>query len=366
MISLKKYLDMEINEPVQEQLETGDPVELMPPLLESYRSALAAMAQSGAQACPFVGQDLQEKLKTLENRLAGHLTAPLVLETKGQVTEQLQRWGEHAAAHYKTQTAEVKELLIVLAQTANAVGEHDQRYAKNLNQFTTQLKAISNLDDLTQIRSSLVQQATELRTYVDKMEQESHLLVTQLKTEVSTYETKLKEVEELALRDSLTGLANRRSVEERLESRIAAGRGLCVLVIDLNGMKLTNDTYGHLAGDNLLQQFAQELRSNFRSTDLVGRWGGDEFIILMDCDAKGAAAQVERMQKWVFGNYTIRPGKGTGEVKVHVDGAVGLAEWQAGETKKSLIERADAAMYAQKALTRKKDRGGLSRGAHAG
>ncbi len=354
MISLKKYLEMEIHETIHDpRPDKADPAELLPALPRLYRSALVAMGQSGAQACPAVGQDLQENLKTLEKRIAGDVTTPLVQELDGHVTEQLRQWGEQAAAHYKAQAAEVKELLIVLANTAAAVGERDQSYTKNLNQFTSRLKTISNLDDLTQVRASLLQQATELRTYVDKMEQESHKLVTQLKTEVSTYETKLREAEELALRDPLTGLANRRNVEERIESRVAGGLGFCVLVIDLNRLKKVNDTYGHLAGDNLLQQFAQELRSNFRGTDLVGRWGGDEFIVVMDGDTKGAAAQIERMQKWVFGDYTIRPGKGAGEVKVHVDGAVGLAQWQPGEAIKSLLERADAAMYAQKALSRK-------------
>jgi diguanylate cyclase (GGDEF)-like protein len=354
LISLKKYLEMEIHKTIHEHRPEGaDPAELLPALLESYRSALAAMGQSGAQACPAVGHDLQENLKALESRLAGDLTTPLMKELDGHVTEQLQRWGEQAAAHYKAQAAEVKELLIVLANTAGAVGEHDQSYTKNLNQFTGRLKTISNLDDLTQVRASLLQQAAELRTYVDKMEQESHKLVTQLKTEVSAYETKLKEAEELSLRDPLTGLANRRNVEERLASRVAGGLGFCVIVIDLNRLKKTNDTYGHLAGDNLLQQFAQELRTNFRSTDLVGRWGGDEFIVVMDGDAQGAEAKIARMQKWVFGDYTIRPGKGAGEVKVQVDGAVGLAQWQPGEAIKSLLERADAAMYAQKALSRK-------------
>ena len=356
MISLKKYLEMEIHEPVQKDEEKAGatkPAELLPPLLESYRSALLSMGQSGARACPSVGQELQQNLLTLESRLGGRVTVALVRETSGHVTDQLQQWGEQAEAHYKAQTGEVKELLIALAQTAAAVGEHDQRYTNNLNLFTNRLKTISNLDDLTQIRTSLVQQAGELRTYVDKMEKESYKLVSQLKTEVSSYETKLKEAEELALRDALTGLANRRNVEERIDTRIADGKGLCVLVVDLNRLKVVNDTYGHLAGDNLLQQFAQELRSNFRTTDVVGRWGGDEFIVVMDCDAQSANAQVERMQKWVFGNYTIRPGKGTGEVKVHVDGAVGLAEWQAGETTKSLIERADATMYAQKGRSRK-------------
>lgn len=349
MISLKKYLEMEIHERVQDRPSNEvDPAELLPALVESYRSALGAVGRSAVEACPTVGQELRENLKTLETLLSGGITPRLMQELDGKVSEQLTRWGGQAAAHFKAQAAEVKELLIVLANTAAAVGERDQSYTQNLNQFTGRLKTISNLDDLTQVRASLVRQANDLKTYVDKMEQESLNLVKQLKTEVSSYETKLKEVEELAWRDSLTGLANRRNVEVRIDSRVAGGKGFCVLVIDLNRLKKVNDTYGHLAGDNLLQQFAQELRSNFRATDLVGRWGGDEFIVVMDCDAKGANTQIERMQRWVFGDYTIRPGKGTGEVKVKLDGAVGVAQWQPGETTQSLIDRADSAMYAQK------------------
>jgi len=354
LISLKKYLDMEIREEIDpSRPDEIDPIEVFPVLLESYRSLLVAIGRSGAQACPAVSQDLQETSRTVEKRLDAGITPAVMQKVNQQISDQLQRWGEQASAHYKAQAAEVKELLIAMAQTAAAVGERDQSYTQNLNQFTTRLKTISNLDDLTQVRASLVQQATELRTYVGKMEQESHNLVAQLKTKVSTYETKLREVEELALRDSLTGLANRRNVEERIESRIKAGQEFCVLVIDLNRLKTINDTYGHLAGDNLLQQFAQELRSNFRATDLVGRWGGDEFIIVMDCDAKGATPKISRVQQWTFGSYTIRPGKGTGEVKVQVDGAFGLAQWQPGETAQSVIERADIAMYEQKALSKK-------------
>lgn len=350
MISLKKYLDMEIDEL---KVKEADPVALLTALVESYRSALLAMGKSGAQACPAVSHDLQQNLTELENRLAGDITPPLVKETDKQLTDQLQQWGEQAAAHSTAEAAEVKELLIVLAQTAASVGKRDQSYANNLNQFTARLRDISNVDDLTHIRTLLVQQATALKTYVDKMEQESKKLVTQLKTEISSYETKLKDAEDLASRDSLTGLPNRRNIEERIESRIMAGQEFCVVVVDVNELKKVNDIHGHLAGDNLLQQFAQELRSSFRSSDMVGRWGGDEFIVVAHGDAAAAQAQIERMRKWVFGDYTLRPGKGTGEVKTSVDAAVGFAQWQAGETAKSLIERADAAMYAQKALTKK-------------
>jgi diguanylate cyclase (GGDEF)-like protein len=351
VISLKKYLEMEIHEPATVSF---DAAELQSALLDSYRSALLAMGATGAQACPAISHDLQQNLTTLEGRLASNVTPPLVKQTERQLNHELQQWANQAVAHSAAEAAEVKELLLVLAQTAASVGERDQSYATNLHQFTTRLRTISNLDDLTNIRASLLQQAAELKTYVVKMQQESQKLVAQLKTKISTYETKLKQVEDLALRDPLTTLPNRRYLEERIASRIALAQGFCVIVLDVNQLKKVNDVHGHLAGDNLLQQFAQELRSSFRASDLVGRWGGDEFIVVTDGDSAGAQAQIDRMQKWVFGEYTIRPGKGTGEVKTAVTAAVGLAEWKSGETAKSLFERADAAMYAQKVESRKR------------
>lgn len=349
MISLKKYLDME-------QLGPGapDPSELFQVTLESYRAALQSMGENAARACPVVGSDLQCLLMTLADRLISDATAALLAETGSQASAHLQQWGDRSAEYSKARTAEIKELLIVLARTAESVGERDHQYADQLSQFTNQLQTISNLEDLAQVRASLVQQAAALKTYVDHMEEDSHKLVENLQTQVSTYETRIKEVEEVALRDVLTGLANRRRVESEIELRIARGQAFCVVMLDINRLKQVNDKHGHLAGDNLLLQFAQELRSNSRSSDIVGRWGGDEFLVVMDGDMTAANAQTERVQKWVFGSYTIRPGKGSAEVKVRMEAAVGSAQWQPGETGEALIERADAEMYKQKRRTARK------------
>ncbi|MGA9529685.1 MAG: GGDEF domain-containing protein [Terriglobales bacterium] len=345
MISLKKYLEMEVKEA---RSSDPDPAELLRVCLESYRTVLRAMGESGVRACPAVGSDLQETLGALARRLGDDFSPAMLAEMGTLADEELRQWGERTAEHFKAKATEVKELLIMLAQAAQSVGERDQRYTAHFQQLTTRLRTISNLEDLAQVRTSLTAQAAELKIYVEKMGQDSEQVVENLKMQVSTYETRLKKVEEMALRDPLTGLANRRKSEDRIEARIAAGRPFCVMLLDLNRFKQVNDKYGHLAGDNLLQQFSQELRSSMRATDLVGRWGGDEFIVVMECDAAGAKAQLERMKKWVFGNYTIRPGKGTGEVQLAVDAATGFTEWQAGDTVHSMIERADAAMYREK------------------
>jgi diguanylate cyclase (GGDEF)-like protein len=347
MISLKKYLDMTADGPNSVQSESN---KLLAVTLESYRAALLAIGNSGFRACPSVGSEMQQNLASLQNKLGGDVTPALVTDTEKKVEEQLQQWGGRTSEHFKAKANEVKELLIVLARTAESVGERDQRYAGHFSQFTTRLQTIADLEDLTQVRASLVKGAGELKTYVDQMALDSHQSVAQLRAEVSTYETKLKAAEELALRDGLTGLANRRNVEERMEWRIAHQQNFCVIVLDLNRFKQVNDTHGHLAGDDLLKQFSQELRSNLRSSDLAGRWGGDEFIVVLDCDLNAAKSQIERMRKWVFGEYTIQLGAGKGELKINVDASVGAAQWQAGETIQQVIERADAAMYRDKKL----------------
>ena len=348
MISLKKYLDMDPDHPRASEPDTKA---LLSATLESYCSALLAMAKNGARACPALGSDLQQGLAGIQKRLSHQVTAAVVSETGKHVEEQLLQWGNRTAEYFKNKTTEVKDLLLTLARTAESMGERDQKYTRQLGEFTAQLQTIANLDDLTQMRSSLLLRAAELKTCVDRMAQDSTKSVVRLQQEVSTYETKLKTFEELALRDTLTGLANRRSVEERIEWRISHGQVFCVVILDLDRFKQVNDSYGHVAGDDLLKQFSQELRSNIRPTDVVGRWGGDEFIMVLDCDLPGARTQIERMQKWVFGDYTIQLAAGKNKVKINLDASIGLAQWQPGETTQHLTERADAAMYQEKELS---------------
>lgn len=349
MISLKKYLDMDVTVPYQDDSEHS---ELLSATLECYRSALQAMGRSGSQACSGFSSELEQKLVELGNRLCGDVTLPLVAETEKQVEEQLQDWAGRCSEYFKGKAGEVKELLLVLTRTAQSVAERDQSCAHQFNEVTARLQTIANLEDLTQARASLLQVAAELKTRVDKMVQDSQKSVAQLRAEVSTYESKLKAAEELALRDTLTGLANRRSVEDRIQWQIARQQAFCVMILDLNGLKQINDNYGHLAGDNLLKQFSQELRSNIRATDVAGRWGGDEFILVLECDLSGANPQIERIRKWACGKYTLPLGEGGKKAEVDVSASIGVAQWLPGQTRQQLIEQADAAMYKEKHLAK--------------
>ena len=349
MISIKKYLDLDSDE--LNKYRPPSPEELAASMLEAYRSALGAMGNCGLRACPPLGPDLQHSLMLLAESLAKTVTTPLVKQTEGKVEQQLQEWGEHTAEYFQQRAGDVKEILMTLARAAESVAERDKRYTTQFGEFTKRLQALANLEDLPQIRAAIVRGAKELKTCVEKMEQDGRESVAALRSQVSTYQTKLEEAEQRAAHDVLTGLDNRQGVEIKLQRRIDARKSFCVVMLDLNGFKQVNDTHGHEAGDDVLKQFSTELRSASRATDAVGRWGGDEFIVILDGNIDEAHSHVERMQKWVFGSYTLH--LGAAGPKVEMTAALGLVEWQTGETLKQVLARADTLMYKQKAEMRK-------------
>jgi diguanylate cyclase (GGDEF)-like protein len=240
----------------------------------------------------------------------------------------------------------MQEVLLMAGTAAQQVGERDKRYTKRFTEFTERLQSTSKLTDVTAIRQSLGQHTADLKSYVAQMMKDSDGTIAELRAQIATYESRLEEMEHIASEDPLTGLCNRRKVERHIETRIRSAKVFSVISLDLNGFKKLNDTYGHLAGDDLLKQFATELRTVFRSHDIIGRVGGDEFIVLVDGDLSVANARLERIRRWVNGSYAV---KGTLEApKVNVTAAVGAAQWNPGESMRDVLGRADAAMYADK------------------
>jgi diguanylate cyclase (GGDEF)-like protein len=345
MISLKKYLDQ--IEPDSKKAGKVEAKELLPVAMNAYRSALQEMGSCSVEACPALGDTLRKGLGRLEEKLSCEFTRESVEAAEKKVQEQLQDWGRRAAEHSEQRTGEIKEILIAMARTAESVGERDQRCAKQITDVTSQLQRIANLEDLTQIRSLLKRSAAELKTSIDRMAAEGKAAVEDAKKQISGYQSKLEKAELISSCDSLTGLRSRRWVEELLQRRIEAGIPLCVAIIDLNGFKQVNDDHGHLVGDELLKQFAGELKAASRSSDMTGRWGGDEFIILLEGSMAEAKAQAGRLREWVCGDYTVEAKSGA--LKLAVIASFGLAEYKAGESMQELLDRADAEMYREKA-----------------
>jgi diguanylate cyclase (GGDEF)-like protein len=318
--------------------------------VSAYASALIEMGDCSIEACPAVGEDLKRQLIELSAHLSTDISSAELASASTHVQEQLHEWGKRTSTHYRQKTDEVKELLIVMARAAESVGSRDLRCAGQISEVTSRLREIASLDDLTEIRASIKKSAADLKTSIDRMTIEGRALIDELQKQVICCRARLEEVEELASRDALTGVRSRMNVENRIKDRIAAGTRFCVAMLDIDDFKRVNDQYGHVIGDELLKQFAGELRAVCRSTDVIGRWGGDEFIILLDCAMDEAIGQRDRLRKWVCGNYTIEGSSGPTKLDLNI--SVGLAEYKPGEAMKALLARADDAMYEHKGISR--------------
>lgn len=147
--------------------------------------------------------------------------------------------------------------------------------------------------------------------------------------------------------DSLTGLSTRRALEQKLEKEfdraVRYNLSFCIAIIDIDELKQINDGSGHIAGDRALLQLARVIRRHARSTDVVARYGGDEFVVLMPetglSDAEGAMERLRaRAETVTVNNFT----------KLTI--SCGLAEWSPGHNNdlKEVFRRADAALYEAK------------------
>jgi diguanylate cyclase (GGDEF)-like protein len=165
-----------------------------------------------------------------------------------------------------------------------------------------------------------------------------------LKEKKGALEEALVRIHELATQDELTGLPNRRSVMAQLQERARGGSPFYIGMVDLDHFKSINDTYGHAVGDDVLRAFGAQARSVLRTSDLIGRWGGEEFmLVLPETQAGEPTARVAR----------LRSDLGAAEVSaaeplLRVAFSSGFTRYVEGEPIGQAIERADRALYQAK------------------
>lgn len=157
--------------------------------------------------------------------------------------------------------------------------------------------------------------------------------------------TDKKRIEELSITDTLTGLFNRLKLDELFKTflniSLRHGYPFSIIIIDIDFFKLVNDNHGHQIGDTVLKEFAQILKSNVRIEDTVGRWGGEEFLILAPgSDLEAAARLAEKLRKIIEKFNFTTVGQKTS--------SFGVSTCHAGDDEKSMISRADEALYAAK------------------
>ena len=181
------------------------------------------------------------------------------------------------------------------------------------------------------------------------LEKPQRLLFNNLKRNEKELQKALKQVQRLAITDPLTGLFNQRHfttvAEAEVQRTCRYERPLSAIMLDIDHFKRVNDTYGHTIGDHLLQEVAESCRRELRNVDLVGRYGGDEFAILLPESDLAVARRVAERLRMAIARRKLHTAKGQATVTVSLGIAAVDCEDTALET---LLSRADKALYVAK------------------
>jgi diguanylate cyclase len=276
------------------------------------------------------------------------------LARNGKLTEaDLEQIYETYLSHIKTTdridkvgSRVIGEIDDVMKLISDALGM-SASYDASLSGANKKLESVQNRDQLKKIVESLVKSTREMQDTNKALEQR----LTLSKSEISNLQQSLEAIRAESLTDPLTGLGNRkyfdRSIEMAVQSALANGEPLSLLMFDIDHFKSFNDSYGHLTGDQVLRLVGLSLKQTIKGQDITARYGGEEFaVVLPNTALRQALTVADHIRRAVMSKELKK--KSTGEILGRVTISVGVSMLKPDDDTDSLIERADACLYAAK------------------
>ena len=220
-------------------------------------------------------------------------------------------------------------------------------YNASLTTASEKLSATADREQVMKVVDTLVKTTHEMRDTTRALEQR----LTLSKTEISNLQQSLEAIRAESLTDPLTGLGNRkyfdRSIGTAIEGALASGEPLSLLMFDIDYFKSFNDSYGHLTGDQVLRLVGMSLKQSIKGQDITARYGGEEFaVVLPNTALRQALTVADHIRRAVMSKELKK--KSTGEILGRVTISVGVSMLKPDDDADSLIERADACLYAAK------------------
>ena len=317
--------------------------------LSRFATAARGIAHGSLrQRVPVRGRDEFAELGAALNEMAAQLEARLaeLEEERARVRDALARLGEALAA-----THDSRELLRIVAATAvEATSARGGRIVSADGSIVASGDAAAEGERLILPLTASGERFGTLELVGDSFDKEQRMNAASLAAHavVALENARLHGlVERQALVDGLTGLANRRAASDQLHAEAARSERLetplSVVLADLDEFKEVNDVHGHAVGDEVLRVVAEVLRETLRESDVAGRWGGEEFLLLLPgADEEGAAQLAERVRVALTArSIPSVPG-------LRVTASFGVAEYDGETNPEQLLEAADGALYRAK------------------
>jgi len=242
---------------------------------------------------------------------------------------------------------EVCRLLADIVQIVIDAGLDLTKYSALLKSCTSRLKSADDVRDIRKVVRTLLSDTQNM----SETNRNVAGVLKERAEEIDTLRAELDRVRKEAVHDPLTGLANRRAFDERLaeslDETLKELRNICLLMVDVDHFKAINDKHGHQIGDKILQYIASVLKKNFKGKDLVARYGGDEFAIIVENAPSAGVRSIAETVRSVVDESNLKR-TDTGEPLGNVTVSIGYECSRSGDTPDEVLDRADKALYQAK------------------
>ncbi|WP_374485550.1 diguanylate cyclase [Zoogloea sp.] len=279
---------------------------------------------------------------------------PLDVRTLGELESRL-RDVIHRQGAIKLELNDAQSRLKqMLASFVDRLGDFSDATGEYHDKIELCAKRIEGAADISELTDVIAEVMRETRTVQESTLrsrneiEELHARVNDANAEITRLQLELEQTSELIRHDPLTGVLNRKGLDEALarETALARRRGtaLCIGLLDVDNFKQINDVHGHQTGDEALQHLVDVVRENMRPQDSVARYGGEEFVILLpDTPLESAVATLTRLQRALTKRFFLAR-----QQKLLITFSAGVAELYEHEAPEDAIDRADKAMYIAK------------------
>ncbi|SEF53504.1 GGDEF domain-containing protein [Nitrosomonas ureae] len=292
-------------------------------------------------------QWIKLQVSKLKKTMSRPLDMQIIAQAEFSLGEIIQRQAKVKQSLSKARET-MRQMIASLISNLEELSDAAGGYHEKLEYYSEKINQINGINDINQLLEDIMQETQKVQNNVLKYRNDlvfARAEINEAQNQINQLETKLQEMSEQVQEDHLTGALNRRGFDKAFEreiTQLARSKGmLCFALLDIDNFKQLNDTHGHHVGDDALKYLVEAVKETVRRDDVISRYGGEEFAILLpNSGLKVAISTVARIRRYLTKKFFLH-----GNNRLLITFSAGVTQYQPGESQESLFKRTDEALY---------------------